>query len=134
MKKSHVIAIFLIAIAFGVILTSLSNNSTYASFNEAAEHPGNVYHVVGKLDKSKPFLYDPHLNANLFTFYMVDSKGTECKVMLNRPKPDDFEQSDQIVVIGKAPGNNEFNASEVLMKCPSKYKANSQSLQNQGSM
>lgn len=134
MKKSHVIGIILIAIAFGVILTSLSNNSTYASFEQAAEHPGSVYHVVGKLDKSKPFLYDPHLNANLFTFYMVDSKGTECKVMLNRPKPDDFEQSDQIVVIGKSPGNSEFRASEVLMKCPSKYKANSKPLESQGAM
>lgn len=134
MKKSHIIAIVIIAIAFGVILTSLSSNSTYASFTQAAEHPGSVYHVVGKLDKTKPFLYDPHLNANLFTFYMVDSKGTECKVMLSKPKPDDFEQSDQIVVIGKAPNSNEFEASEVLMKCPSKYKANSKPLENQGSM
>ena len=134
MKKLHVVAIIIIAIAFGVILTSLSNNSTYASFKEAAEHPGSVYHVVGKLDKSKPFLYDPHLNANRFTFYMVDREGKECKVMLNSPEPQDFAQSDQIVVIGKAPDNNEFAASEVLMKCPSKYKANSRPLDNRGSM
>jgi len=134
MKKSHIIAILVIAIAFGVILTSLSNNSTYASFKESSEHTDNVYHVVGKLDKNKPFLYDPQLNANLFTFYMVDRDGTERKVMLNKPKPADFEQSDQIVVIGKSPNNDEFEANDVLMKCPSKYKANSASLQNQGSM
>lgn len=134
MKKIHIVAIVLIAIAFGVILTSLSSNSTYATFKEAAKNPGSTYHVVGKLDKNKPFLYDPHLNANLFTFYMIDDSGTERKVMLGKPKPDDFEQSDKIVVIGKAPNNDEFAANDVLMKCPSKYKANSTSLQKQGSM
>jgi cytochrome c-type biogenesis protein CcmE len=134
MKKIHVVAIIIIAIAFGVILTSLSNNSTYATFKEAGENPGNVYHVVGKLDKSKPFLYDPHLNANLFTFYMVDQNGAERKVMLDKPKPDDFEQSDQIVVIGKAPNGDEFQAKDILMKCPSKYKANGSSLQKQSTM
>jgi cytochrome c-type biogenesis protein CcmE len=134
MKKIHVVAIIIIAIAFGVIITSLSNNSTYASFKESSTHPDNTYHVVGKLDKNKPFLYDPHLNANLFTFYMVDRDGSERKVMLEKPKPDDFEQSDQIVVIGKSPNNGEFEAKDVLMKCPSKYKAGSASLQNQGSM
>jgi cytochrome c-type biogenesis protein CcmE len=134
MKKIHVVAIIIIAIAFGVIITSLSNNSTYASFKESSSHPGNIYHVVGKLDKNKPFLYDPHLNANLFTFYMVDRDGTERKVMLEKPKPDDFEKSDQIVVIGKSPNDGEFEANDVLMKCPSKYKANSTSLQNQGSL
>ena len=102
-------------------MTSLSNNSTYASFKEADEHPTRTFHVVGKLDKNKPFLYDAHLNANLFTFYLIDKDGTERKVMLEKPKPDDFEHSEQIVVIGTAGGNEEFKAKDVLMKCPSKY-------------
>jgi cytochrome c-type biogenesis protein CcmE len=122
MKKIHIIAILVIAIAFGVIMTSLSNNSTYASFKEADEHPTRTFHVVGKLDKNKPFLYDAHLNVNLFTFYLIDREGTERKVMLEKPKPDDFEHSEQIVVIGNANGNDEFKAKDVLMKCPSKYQ------------
>jgi cytochrome c-type biogenesis protein CcmE len=122
MKKIHIIAILVIAIGFGVIMTSLSNNSTYASFKEADEHPAKTFHVVGKLDKTKPFLYDAHLNTNLFTFYLIDREGTEHKVMLEKPKPDDFEQSEQIVVIGSAKGNDEFDAKDVLMKCPSKYQ------------
>lgn len=121
MKKIHIIAILIIAIAFGVVITSLSNNSTYASFKEAGKDTNKVYHVVGKLDKNKPFLYDAHLNANLFTFYMIDNKGEEHKVMLNKPKPDDFEHSEQIVVVGNATGTGEFKAKDVLMKCPSKY-------------
>lgn len=122
MKKIHIIGIVIIAIAFGVIMTSLSNNSTYASFKEADGNPGKTFHVVGKLDKSKPFLYDAHLNANLFTFYLIDQKGTEHKVMLEKPEPDDFDHSEQIVVIGNSTGNNEFDAKDVLMKCPSKYQ------------
>ncbi|HTB06999.1 MAG TPA: cytochrome c maturation protein CcmE [Bacteroidia bacterium] len=121
MKKTYIIAIIVIAIAFGVILASLSNNSTYASFKEASAHENSTFHVVGKLDRAKPFLYDPHINPNLFTFYLIDKDGTERKVTLGRPKPDDFEHSDQIVVIGKAQGTDEFAANDVLMKCPSKY-------------
>jgi len=122
MKKTHIIGILIIAVAFGVIVTSLSNNSTYASFKEATAHQDRVYHVVGKLDKTKPFLYDPHLNANLFTFYLIDRDGTERKVTLGKPKPDDFERSEQIVVIGNAVNGDEFQAKDVLMKCPSKYQ------------
>jgi cytochrome c-type biogenesis protein CcmE len=134
MKKTHIIAILVIAIAFGVILTSLSNNSTYASFKEATGSPNHTYHVVGKLDRSKPFSYDPHVNANLFTFYMVDKDGSERRVSLNRPKPDDFEKSDQLVVIGTAQGTDGFDAADVLMKCPSKYTADSISTVKQSSM
>jgi cytochrome c-type biogenesis protein CcmE len=125
MKKTHVVALLVIAVAFGVILTSLSNNSTYASFKEASNNPGNVYHVVGKLDKSKPFQYDAHVNENLFTFFLIDRDGTERKVTLGKPEPDDFEKSDQIVVIGKSKDGDSFAAADVLMKCPSKYTADS---------
>jgi cytochrome c-type biogenesis protein CcmE len=52
---------------------------------------------------------------------MIDREGTEHQVLLNKPKPDDFESSDQIVVIGKAAENNQFAAKEILLKCPSKY-------------
>ncbi|HXB12619.1 MAG TPA: cytochrome c maturation protein CcmE [Bacteroidia bacterium] len=121
MKKSHIIAILVIAVAFGVIMTSLSNNSTYASFKEAGAKDGKTFHVVGKLDRQKPLIYDPHINPNLFTFYMIDRDGTERKILLDKPKPNDFEHSDQIVVIGKSEGDDAFEANDILMKCPSKY-------------
>jgi cytochrome c-type biogenesis protein CcmE len=120
MKKVHIIGIIIIAVAIGAILTTLSNTSTYASFAEAAQSPENEFHVVGKYDKEKESIYDPQSNANLFTFYMVDNKGTEKKVILNKNKPQDFERSEQIVLIGKIQGED-FVASDILMKCPSKY-------------
>jgi|SRR6185436_1375242 len=120
MKKTHIIAIGIIAIAIAAILTTVADSSTYASFAIANQHPGKVYHVVGKLNREKPQEYDPAKDANLFSFYITDNEGLEKKVVLNKARPQDFERSEQIVLIGKMDGD-EFHASDVLMKCPSKY-------------
>jgi cytochrome c-type biogenesis protein CcmE len=120
MKKSHIIALVIIAVAIAAIMSTLSDASTYASFTEAGNNPKKVYHVVGHLNKEKPYDYRPEQNANLFTFYLLDNEGKEAKVILEKSKPQDFDQSEQIVVIGKMSGET-FHASDVLMKCPSKY-------------
>jgi cytochrome c-type biogenesis protein CcmE len=120
MKKSFIIAIALIAVALAAILSTVADSSTYASFSMANEHPKKEFHVVGKLNKEKEQVYNPQENANLFSFYMLDNEGKECKVILNKTKPQDFDKSEQIVIIGKMAGS-EFHASDVLMKCPSKY-------------
>lgn len=120
MKKSFIIAIALIAIAIAAILSTVADSSTYANFSTAIEHPKKEFHVVGKLNKDKGEEYHPEINANLFSFYMTDNEGKECKVILNKTKPQDFDKSEQIVIIGKMAGD-EFHASDVLMKCPSKY-------------
>lgn len=120
MKKSHIIAIAIIAVAIAAILSTVADSSTYASFSISTQNPKKVYHVVGKLNKEKPQDYNPQENANLFTFYMIDNEGKERKVLLNKTKPQDFDRSEQIVVIGKMSGDD-FFASDVLMKCPSKY-------------
>ena len=120
MKKSYIIGLALIAIAIAAILSMVSDSSTYASFATAESHPKKEFHVVGKLNKEKPQDYHPEVNANLFAFYMTDNEGTERRVLLNKTKPQDFDRSEQIVIIGKMAGE-EFHASDVLMKCPSKY-------------
>ena len=120
MKKLHIIAIVVIAITIGVIMTTLSDSSSYASFTQASKEAGLEFHVVGKLNKEKETVYNPQMDANLFSFYMVDNEGVEKRVLLHKSKPQDFEKSEQIVIIGKIE-NNEFHASEILMKCPSKY-------------
>ena len=120
MKKSHIIGIVLIAVAIGAIFASLGDASTYATFSIAQDHEGKEFHVVGKLDKSKEMVYTPEKDPNMFVFYMKDSDSTEKKVTLHQAKPQDFEHTEQIVAIGKCVGND-FHASSVLMKCPSKY-------------
>ena len=120
MKKSHIVALIVIATAVAAILTTVAESSTYATFSLAGAKEGKVFHVAGTLDRDKERVYNPHVDANLFTFYMKDSDGDDRKVLLNSAPPQDFEKSEQIVVIGKMKGD-EFHASSILMKCPSKY-------------
>lgn len=120
MKKTHIIAILLIALSIGAIITTISDSSTYATFRESLLEPEDEFHVVGTLIREKEMIYNPQENANLFIFHMRDNEGTEKKVVLHKSKPQDFERSEQIVIIGKAIGD-EFHANEILMKCPSKY-------------
>lgn len=120
MKKLHIVGIIVIAIAIGVIIVSLKNTSTYADFAEAINNPDKEYHVVGKLDKTQPQIYDPKINADQFVFTLIDNKGVSKQVVLHKSKPQDFEKSEQIVLIGKMEGG-EFHANDILMKCPSKY-------------
>jgi cytochrome c-type biogenesis protein CcmE len=125
MKKTHIIAIVIIAVSIGVITSSLSSASTYGNFAEAFENPEAKIQIVGYFDKEKELVYDPEIDPNLMSFYMTDKEGRECKVVLNQSKPQDFERSEEIVLKGKAVGD-EFHATDILMKCLSKYNDGSQ--------
>ena len=119
MKKSSIFGLVAIAIAIAVIISLYSSTSTYGTFSEAKKTASEL-HVVGHLDKQKELYYDAAKDANYFSFYVKDKKGVECKVVFTGTKPQDFERSEQIVLTGQMIGN-EFHASEILMKCPSKY-------------
>ncbi len=120
MKKLHIIGILIIAVAIGVIFISLNNTSTYADFTEALANPDSEFHIVGKLDKSQAQVYDPKVNTDEFLFSLIDNKGISKPVVLHKSKPQDFEKSEQIVLIGKMK-DGAFHANDILMKCPSKY-------------
>lgn len=120
MKKTHLIGIIVIAISIGVIFSSISDSSTYSNFTEADQYENAEYHIVGYLNKEKPQVYEPEKNPDLFQFYMFDKDSVEKKVVLHKSKPQDFDKSEQIVIIGKSK-NGEFHANQILMKCPSKY-------------
>jgi cytochrome c-type biogenesis protein CcmE len=122
MKKSSIVGLITIAVAIAVIMVVTVNRSSYATFDEAKKTASEL-HVVGHLDKQKELQYDAAKDANYFAFYVKDNKGAECKVVFNGTEPQDFEKSEQIVLTGQMVGN-EFHASEILMKCPSKYTKN----------
>lgn len=129
MKKIHILGIIVIAVAIGVIFTSLKSSASYSDFMEAAQNPDTEYHVVGKLNKEVPVQYDPKINADQCSFLMTDNKGIEKRVILYKSVPQDFEKSEQIVLIGKMQGE-EFHANDILMKCPSKYNDGTPQPQN----
>jgi cytochrome c-type biogenesis protein CcmE len=119
MKKSSILGIIVIALAIAMIIVIYADSSTYSSFTDAKKQDKELY-VVGVLNKEKDLHYDPTKDANHFSFYMYDKDSTECKVVFRGSKPQDIERSEQIVLTGRMVGN-EFHASKILMKCPSKY-------------
>lgn len=119
MKKTHIVGIIVIALAIGSMFALLGNSSTYADFKQAAQSDDEV-HVAGTLDREKPMEYNPEKDANRFSFWMKDRSGNEKHVVLLKSKPQDFERSQQVVIVGSMKGDD-FVARNILMKCPSKY-------------
>ena len=124
MKTINIIILVVIAAAIAIFAGAYADSSTYADFATAKQNPGQEYHIVGKLNKNKPMIYEPRKNANRFEFYLKDSLGNEAKVIYSEPKPTDFDRSDKVVVIGKFDTpEGDFIANKILLKCPSKYEA-----------
>jgi cytochrome c-type biogenesis protein CcmE len=98
----YILAMVLIGVSIFLLFNAAEDMSTYATFSEAMD-------------------YNPEKDPNYFSFFIKDSKGMEKKVILFAAKPQDFELSEQIVVTGQMKGEV-FYASDLLMKCPSKYK------------
>lgn len=121
MKKTHIVALMMIGVLIAVIMTLSSSYTTYESFATAYSESGKEFQVIGKLVRADEMHYDPEVNPNYFTFFMADRDEKVKKVIFKEAKPRDFERSDQIVTVGKMVGD-EFHASKMLLKCPSKYK------------
>lgn len=120
MKKIYIVAGVMVIVAIALLMSTAQDLSTYGTFAEAAES-GSKVKIAGQLVKDKEIYYEPAKDPNYFSFYITDSKGQEQKVVLLGSKPQDFELSEQIVVTGSMKGE-EFIATDLLMKCPSKYK------------
>ncbi len=120
MKKSHIIALFLVACAIGVLITSSKDVTTYANFAQAKQNAAKVK-LVGTLVKDKPVEYNPEKDPNYLSFFLKDDAGEVRKVILKAAKPQDFERSESIVLTGEM-NSDVFEASDMLLKCPSKYK------------
>ena len=129
MKNTHIILLVGIAAVIVGLLTFSADFSTYDTIGSAKEKQGKFVHIIAKLDKSHPVEYDAIKNPNYLTFYAVDSLGGQTKVVYNNSKPTDLEKSERLVMKGKM-GAEHFECSDILLKCPSKYKDDKQQLQN----
>ena len=122
MRKSAIIGLITIAICVGFLVSLSADTNSYATFAEASKD-SREFHVMGYWEKAKGTQYDAQKDANHFGFYMKDEKGTVNNVIYNGTKPQDFERSEKLVLIGEMKEGT-FYASKILMKCPSKYNDN----------
>lgn len=121
MKKSHIIAGVMILLSVFILIKLSGEVSPYANFSTAGDQKAGKVKIVGQLVKSKPMVYDPQKDPNYFSFYLKDREEAVHKVVLLQGKPQDFEMSEQIVLTGRMTDEH-FLASDIQMKCPSKYK------------
>ena len=120
MKKSYILAVLLVVVAVVLLMQTGNATSEYANFEKAAKS-GDKVQLVGTYVKDKPTVYDPLTDPNYFSFFLEDLSGKEREVVLLMGKPQDFEMSESIVLTGRMK-DDRFIASDIQMKCPSKYK------------
>ena len=118
MKPKYIIGILIIVVF--IIFGAMSFKKTltpYVSFEEAKRTGDNVQ-VIGQVAFSE-VKYD--LDAHQLRFPILDETGQKMIVTYGGTKPANFEQAEEVVVIGRYE-NGAFNADQLLVKCPSKYQ------------
>jgi cytochrome c-type biogenesis protein CcmE len=128
MKKIHIILLVLIAAAIGALISFLRITSTYDTVATAMARPGKFVHLMAKVDKTQPIEYDAIKNPNYLSFTAMDTLGKTVRVIYNKPKPENFDNSERLVLQGKYI-NGLFQCKTINTKCPSKYKDDMKTMQ-----
>lgn len=129
MKPKLIIGLLAIAGFTSLLMYNFGNSiSTYVDFEQAGEMESA--HVVGTWDDSRDYGFS--MADKQFTFHMKDEQGNVRRVVFPKPKPNNFEEADRLVVIGKMQ-NDVFYANDMLMKCPSKYNSDEAEFTRAGS-
>ena len=97
MKKSHILALVLVAIAIGALISMITDVTGYETIASAKQKKGKTVTVIAKLDKST-VQYNPATNPNYLTFEATDTLGDRMKVAYYYEKPYDMEKSERIVL------------------------------------
>jgi cytochrome c-type biogenesis protein CcmE len=116
-----------IVVAIGIALAAmnfLESNVEYADF-ATAEKSHKKVQVKGEWVKEQSSSFDAAKVK--FSFYMKDDAQKVVKVVLDGAKPNNFELATSVVAKGKFV-NGEFQATDILTKCPSKYEGTSEAV------
>ena len=118
MKPKYLIGIVIIVVF--IVFGAMSFKKTltpYVSFEEA-KRSGATVQVIGEIVYSG-VEYD--IDSHQLRFPIVDEEGQRMTVLYGGTKPANFEQAEEVVVIGRYE-NEAFTADQLLVKCPSKYQ------------
>lgn len=127
MSRLNIVVILLVGILLAGLLSVFTQNSESVVFSRAFAEPGIEFKVSGTLDTEHPVVYNPEVAVAETRFHMVDKAGEVREVLLKESKPTGLEQSESIDLYGKVV-DGKFVATDMLMKCPSKYNEDSHSL------
>jgi len=120
MKNKYIFGGFIIVLFLGIMAYLFTqSNIKYESDFANVKSTENTVKATGSWVKEKS--YEMNREQNTFSFYMVDEKGNEMKVIYEGAIPNNFETATSVVVTGSY-GNGYFHAKDILTKCPSKYE------------
>jgi cytochrome c-type biogenesis protein CcmE len=117
--KAGVIVSIVVAVAAGVVLTNVfvNNASPYVTIKEVEGSELKV-HVVGKI---VPNTLKQNTLAREVSFELKDASGV-MPVRYVGPPQSNLATANQVVVVGTKK-DGVFEASQMLVKCPSKYES-----------
>lgn len=119
MNMKIIIGAALLVAAVAIGLTSFKQTITpYIGFAEAKNASGQVQ-VNGML-ADKNYVMQPQ--QQYLRFNLKDSKGEVMPVEYHGVIPGNFDQAVSVVAIGQFQRDH-FEATQLLVKCPSKYQA-----------
>lgn len=113
------LAFLAVAVLFALFSSGDDILSPYVPFKEARSSSGRYVQVIGSLDRTVPVKH----TEGSYTFRLVDKDGTKMDVIHHGTKPQNFEHTEQVVLLGRYTSKGGlFEAEKVLVKCPSKYR------------
>lgn len=120
MKNKYIFGGVIIALFLGIMgYLFTQSNLKYESDFSVVKTTDKTVKATGSWVKEKR--YEMNSETKTFTFYMVDEKGNEMKVVYEGAIPINFESATSVVVTGTYK-NGYFHAKDILTKCPSKYQ------------
>lgn len=126
-RSKLMIALFVVVVIIGVLIrTAVTHASTYyltvaELHQEGMKAVGQQATVSGDIVGSS-VNWDPSKSVLDFTVKDTSTNAT-VPVVFHGAKPDDFSNNWPVIVTGTLKSNGQFEASKLLIKCPSKYKA-----------
>lgn len=128
MKLKYIIGIGVIILFMFFAGASFQRSLTpYVSFQEAMKKGTTVQIKGARVEGSEKF----DAEQKTFNFVLADHDGIRFQVVYNGVKPSNFEHAREVVAKGRY-HDGQFQADEILIKCPSKYEA--EAINNTASM
>ena len=122
MSKGPVVTAVVAGLAMvGAVYAFLANASPYVTIPQAMSADAQGVHVVGAVDRNT--IHNDIANHALL-FDLTDTKGHRMSVCYTGVIPQDFSDAPQVVVIGGM-SHDKFLATDMQVKCPSKYDSKS---------
>jgi len=128
-KKYGVVAVFLVASAFLAYNGLSTYVNPYISVTQILSKPdryiGRDIQVIGVAD-----LDSVDQEEGGIVKFDIEDEGQRLSVVFQGSLPQNFDQSDQVVVIGSLTGDGYIESDQLLVKCPSKYESTEETPQS----